>query len=425
MWIGFAIAALICLINGISFLYPAVPTIPVKARDISSFFTKKPWNAIGIFNISFYPFFIGLAFLMPLELSFSCWFFYLLVYKAQLILGGSAGWSSNSFCFGEQLFGIFIGIFVVILWKGRSYFRQILLCFTGKGSLDDSNEAMKYRSAVLGLIVCIAILMVFSARMGIALWAAGVFFAAYFLFSIVITRIRAEFGFPVHNLDSASVNSLTVSVLGSRNFNHGSLTGLAMFSFFNIEYEAHPMPIQLEALKLADRANFLNRRLTWIIALVFAVSVPVGFWIFLGKFYKLGADSGRMSWWVFFQGWRTSGLLERWLAYPTGVNYRGVTFTGIGVIFSLLLMFMRTRFLWFPFHPLGYAVAMNWSMSNLWLPALISWATKAIVLKYGGLKLYRRVLPFFLGLILGDFVVGGFWDILSMVIDTPTYQMWP
>jgi len=198
-----------------------------------------------------------------------------------------------------------------------------------------------------------------------------------------------------------------------------------MFSFFNIEYEAHPMPIQLEALKLADRVDLLNKRLTRVMILVLAVSIPVGFWIFLDKFYRLGADSGQMNWWVFFHGWRTSGLLERWLAYPTEANYRGVTFIGVGFAFSLLLMFMRSRFLWFPFHPLGYAVAMNWSMSNLWLPALISWSTKAIVLKYGGLRLYRRVLPFFLGLILGDFVIGGLWDLLSMVIDTPTYQMWP
>ena len=80
-----------------------------------------------------------------------------------------------------------------------------------------------------------------------------------------------------------------------------------MFSFFNIEYEAHPMPILLEALKLADRVNLLNKRLTRIIILVCAVSILVGFWIFLDRFYKLGAASGQMSGWVCFHGRRTFG----------------------------------------------------------------------------------------------------------------------
>jgi hypothetical protein len=221
------------------------------------------------------------------------------------------------------------------------------------------------------------------------------------------------------------VNSLVVSVLGSRNFNRQSLTGLALYSFFNIEYEGHPMPIQLEALKLADRSHLSSKRLTWIIVLVSAFSIPIGFFLFLDRFYKLGADSGRMNGWVLFHGWRTFGLLERWLSYPTNMNYRGITFIGVGFVFSLLLMFMRSRFLRFPFHPLGYAVAVNWEMGELWSCILFTWLVKTVILKYGGLRLYRRTIPFFLGLILGDFVIGGLWDILSIVINTPTYSIWP
>lgn len=107
------------------------------------------------------------------------------------------------------------------------------------------------------------------------------------------------------------------------------------------------------------------------------------------------------------------------------MNYRGITFVGGGVVFSLLLMFLRSRFLWFPFHPLGYAVTMNWSMGEIWSCILLTWLVKTVIFRYGGLKLYRRTIPFFLGLILGDFVIGGLWDILSIVINTPTYQIWP
>ncbi|MGB9597726.1 MAG: DUF6785 family protein, partial [Candidatus Poribacteria bacterium] len=59
LWIGFSIAAFINLLNGIAFLVPSVPMIPVKLHDIGRYFTEKPWNSIGWTPISFYPFSIA------------------------------------------------------------------------------------------------------------------------------------------------------------------------------------------------------------------------------------------------------------------------------------------------------------------------------------------------------------------------------
>jgi hypothetical protein len=77
MWIGLAIAALINLLNGLHALYPAVPGIPLRQANIGGYFTEKPWNAMGSTPIYVLPFAVGLGYLMPLELSFSIWFFYL------------------------------------------------------------------------------------------------------------------------------------------------------------------------------------------------------------------------------------------------------------------------------------------------------------------------------------------------------------
>ena len=46
LWIGFAIGCGIDLLNGISFLYPYVPSIPIR-HDIGILFTEKPLSAIG------------------------------------------------------------------------------------------------------------------------------------------------------------------------------------------------------------------------------------------------------------------------------------------------------------------------------------------------------------------------------------------
>jgi hypothetical protein len=101
LWIGFAVAGGIDLINGLHYLIPAIPIIPASRTginwsdtfEIGHFFTERPFSAIGWTPLCFYPFAIGLVFLMPLDLSFSCWFFYFFR-KVQLISGDLFGFSS-------------------------------------------------------------------------------------------------------------------------------------------------------------------------------------------------------------------------------------------------------------------------------------------------------------------------------------------
>ncbi|MBT6147089.1 MAG: hypothetical protein HOH74_16765, partial [Gemmatimonadetes bacterium] len=44
-----------------------------------------------------------------------------------------------------------------------------------------------------------------------------------------------------------------------------------------------------------------------------------------------------------------------------------------------------------------------------WSSLLLAWLLKAVVLHYGGVKTYRALLPFFLGLILGHFSTATLW----------------
>ena len=84
MWMGFGVAAAISLVNGLSVFIPNVPYIAIKMTDLSPYFTARPWNAMGWTPISLYPFAIGLGFLLPADLLFSCWFFFFM-WKLSLI----------------------------------------------------------------------------------------------------------------------------------------------------------------------------------------------------------------------------------------------------------------------------------------------------------------------------------------------------
>jgi hypothetical protein len=109
---------------------------------------------------------------------------------------------------------------------------------------------------------------------------------------------------------------------------------------------------------------------------------------------------------------------------PEPPNVPALIAMGAGYLFTVMLMALRMRFYWWPFHPVGYAVSSSWSLNIIWLPLLIAWIVKLLLLRYGGLKLYRDALPFFLGLILGEFVVGSLWTIIGIVMGIPSYGFW-
>ena len=91
----------------------------------------------------------------------------------------------------------------------------------------------------------------------------------------------------------------------------------------------------------------------------------------------------------------------------------------------LLLAAMRMRFLWWPFHPLGYPVSIGFGGRMLWLCMLISSTTKWVVFRTGGWKSYRRLVPFFLGLTLGDFTMASIWTLIGIALRIRTYDFWP
>ena len=88
-------------------------------------------------------------------------------------------------------------------------------------------------------------------------------------------------------------------------------------------------------------------------------------------------------------------------------------FTGIGVAVMGLLMYVRHRFLWWPVHYVGFPIGATYMISSTWFSIMIGWGLKALILKYGGVGLYRTLRPFFLGLILGQISCSGMWTLVD------------
>ena len=103
-------------------------------------------------------------------------------------------------------------------------------------------------------------------------------------------------------------------------------------------------------------------------------------------------------------------------------NTGGTIAVGAGLLLTLALMALRQDIPGFPFHPIGFAVSSAWAINIVWLPLFIAWICKGLTMHYGGLRIYRMFLPFFLGLILGDCVMGSIWGLLSLALNMRMYN---
>jgi hypothetical protein len=423
LWLGFAVSGSITLLNGLHLLRPSVPMIPSKFHEVGHYFTSKPWNAVGRTLVDFHPFIIGLTFFIPLDLSFSCWFFYLLS-KAEKVFASAIGW--HNLYLNERSVGAWVTLGLLSIWTSRRHLAQIgKQIFMRGGEPEDANEPIRYRTAFLFMIAGFVFITLFCYYAGMSLWAIAMFFGVYLAMALGITRVRAALGAPYHEVVFVNPRQFMTVALGSRRIGGANLTIMSFLYPFTRCHRSHPMPNQLESLKVAQQSNMLDRRLISAMMSAIGVGAIVTFWIYLTIAYKYGASAECQGWLAGF-GWESFNPLQTWLNNPTSTNGTAVAFMGGNSLFVLFLMAMRRHFAWWPFHPGGYVLSGGgWSgMLYIWNAMLISWAAKYIILKYGGMKAYRKARPFFFGLVLGDYIMGCAWNIFGLVFDTPAYSIW-
>ncbi|MDE0505492.1 MAG: hypothetical protein OXI86_15555 [Candidatus Poribacteria bacterium] len=176
MWIGFGVAAFIDLLNGFNHLFPQIPRIALtrsRENDLAELLAIHPWDAVDWLPVGVYPFAVGLAFFIPLGLSFSVWVFYL-YWKLQRVLGSAFALPHGFPYASEQSFGAFVGIGVMGLWAARRHLVQVARTCLGVGSrVDDADEPLSYRGTVVWLLLSLAFLFGFCHRAGMSLWVVA------------------------------------------------------------------------------------------------------------------------------------------------------------------------------------------------------------------------------------------------------------
>ena len=432
-WGGAAGPFLISCLNTVALNVPSVPMLNLRANtDIGALMTSSPWNAMGYTPISFYPFVVGIAYLIPVDVTFSCWFFFVVtrverIVGAALGLGtGVAGVNQAAFpALGHQGAGAFLALTLVSLWLSRGYLKEVWDTALGrKSGIDDSEEPMTYRAALIGLVVALAAMVGFCTAAGMNPLVALVMVVLGLIYMVAATRIRAETGNAWLFGPEVDVNTLMTRTFGTSLLGGHDLTILAFLrpAIANVDMRCMAMPHQMDAFKMAQEMRMPRRPLVLAIAVSSVIGLFASFVIALSLWHGFGAE-GRTEPWRTAQGRVPFDNLVDILRNRTGPDKTGITALVIGFAVTTALILLRTQFVWWPLHPVGYAIANTWTMITTWMPFFLAWLFKTLALRYGGAGFYRKSVPFFLGLIAGDILGGGFFDALGAFTGINVYPV--
>jgi len=314
----------------------------------------------------------------------------------------------------HQETGAFLVMGAMLLWRAR---RDITGVW-GKRWNPSQRRTLVWLVASMGAILAWAA----AARIPLVL-AAG-FLVVYGLFSVVLGRLAAESGGP-SSFPPLSTHE-TIALMGSvERFPQPALVTFGWWQNLGGQVTDGLMPHQITGARLAEEVG-ADRWLHLALAVGTVAGVLTGIWSLLDLYFQHGIMSAEVRGWPARAAPQaTFEFIHSWLHEPTKVpGGQMIAFLAGGSVEALLVWLRQTYVSW-PLHPIGFVVAGNWGMQEVWCPFFVAWLLKVATLRGGGIRLYRALLPFFLGVLLGDFLIPMGWAVIGLLTGQQMYLSFP
>jgi hypothetical protein len=412
-WFGVAAAACLFGLKGLHQYAPSFPDV-VTDVDLNALFTHPPANQMGFFHIYLSLAAIGFFYLLPTDLLFSLWFFFLLT-KVEEVGAASLGYEAETMPMygcktfvGYQIIGAYIVLVGYMVYSARPHIRRIWRAATSLRRLSaadrGADELIPYRAAFWGLAGSVLLSAGWLTLLGMSYWLALFeLLVLLFVVALVMARSVCESGMLMTETSWRPID-LYRMVGDVRNLGAANLTGLAFLDgLWMRDQRGLILTGFLDSMKFADGVRVRRRSLAGVFGVAFLVAILVAGYLHVSLPYKLGAVQmysyvyrGNPVW-AFTNAATVMDRSQPPLPFFATMNFF------VGALITFLIGTLRTRLLWFPLHPLAYALSGSWTMMVFWFPCFVAWLCKVVILRYGGMKLYARARPFFLGLVLGEF----------------------
>lgn len=427
-WAGVLFVIAMQAPSALSRYIPSVPALPL--RDIilvNGNVLSPPWNGLGQIEFHLMFWLIGIVYLLPKEVAFSACFFYFLglLESVAAVQFGTSGEApdvySNQFpALYAQGAGAAFALTGIVLWAARRHLGDVFRkAFRKDITVNDTDSPLSYRVAVFGAIGGFLCLLAWSRFAGMRLGVAALLFGLLFAYFFIFARIRAEAGLGMGViLWPKMLDEVMLTIVGAKYLTLSDLTVLfgIRWLYFGPAIGS-VMACQLEGFKLAESGGLRGRSVGRALMLVAAITVPLAFAWTLKTYYTSGfvqlPIARRNTSMVGTQiHWSYHSLMQAHDS-PSGPETSGLMAMTTGALVVVGLSWLRARFMEFPLHPIGFLAANSWGMQINWVSFFLGWLAKVLITRYGGLRVYNLLLPFFLGMIVGDALHNGLWGLVA------------
>ncbi len=306
-WIGVAAAVLVNAIDILRTVVLGVGTGGGIRLSVGAQIKKYPWAAAFPMTAFVRPGLIGLGYLVSTELAFSIWFFYLF-HKLQALIAAGSGYRLSGMPFAqEQGIGAYVIVGLILLWKGRTAFRQ---AWRGWWSQDDAANSTQdnQRWLLVALVVGIGGMLVFMIAAGMQPWLAALYLGILLLVALTYARIRAEAGIPLvwaypYGQQYQSIwNFAGAARLTNSGASLASPTIFALLQVLARGYFPSVSGYEIEGINLGERTGARWGDIAWSLLLGIGFGAVAGIIFHLRPYYARGAAGLRGGIW----GWQNA-----------------------------------------------------------------------------------------------------------------------
>lgn len=431
---GISLPVFLHLVNGLSVYYPTIPPIPTLLLAAPYIADSGLLVGFSKLKLYFYPAFIGFAFLTSRQISFSFWFFFLmggLFFGVLNLLGYAIPQSELGITFGPtltrpeemQMIGAYGVFFLFLVWLARHH----LITVTKQSLLLSPPTAVRsewfdVRVSFWGLFIGVAAIVSWYVWLGMSITTAVLLVGAFFMISLVAARIICQGGLAYFTLTAAPMDGL-IALFGTKFFagTGGIIAGMSQKVLF-VDLRESLMPSLVHTRSIQQNRYPQILLFGSLVLTIFLATIASVLSMML-LCYRFGIRELQLEW----ANRTTLAVFENINRLITGSVETGTwvfIFAFIGAVIMLILVVCYHRLYWWPIHPIGYLTAYSSAMRILWVSFFIGWACNALCMRYGGIHLFRKLQFFFIGLIIGDFLMGGGWALVGLFTGT-SYKVLP
>lgn len=435
-WIAFSAVFVLHLNNGLFEYLPKYFVQVSRGFDLQPILAEEPWSftEVGFRKCVIYFSVIGVTYFLNSSVAFSLWFFYVLMQVSKMILG-SSGQDTGLPGLADQTQGVAIAFFLSLLWLGRHHWMLVVRqAMRGERPGEAVGTYLSYRAAFWGMLGATIVMIGWLTLAGATLIGAFAIVSVMLIAYTLVTRIVAETGLIHSGLRLSMVRPFQLFTIYTDKqvpmdtYFLGNLTQSTFYDYREVlpvylSHGAHnidqtkPVP-----LKITREQQVGRRLIAWLcVALTIGYTVAFSSALWTQYNYAISMDVVGMS---PIDTWGQQDnvrhhIMETTVNYrrPSELPYSPAGNFSFGFAATAVMSYMRLRFTWWPFHPIGYLMLGTFPLSVFWFSIFLGWVLKLVIVNVGSTSFYRACRPACIGLLVGESAAAGFWLFTSVVLN--------